>query len=85
MLGRRVFEQKKPSAKFSENPLKTGIIFLKIIIYPEFKIKIPIDVILIETLGVQPERDELCRQLLIQNGYIFDNKIAHNEIFVRKL
>jgi len=40
-----VFEQKKPTTKFSENPLKTGITFLKIIIYPEFKIKIPIDVI----------------------------------------
>jgi hypothetical protein len=40
-----VFEQKKPSTKFSENPLKTGITFLKVIIYPDFKIKIPIDVI----------------------------------------
>jgi len=40
-----VFEQKKPSTKFSQNASKTGIIFLKVIIYPEFKIKIPIDVI----------------------------------------
>jgi hypothetical protein len=40
-----VFEQKKPSTKFSQNASKTGITFLKVVIYPEFKIKIPIDVI----------------------------------------
>jgi FkbM family methyltransferase len=43
---------------------------------------IPIDVILIETLGVQPEKDELCRELLIKNNYKFLTKCAHNEIFV---
>ena len=43
---------------------------------------IPIDLILIETLGVQPEKDELCRQLLIRNNYIFMQSFKHNEIFV---
>lgn len=42
---------------------------------------IPIDVILIETLGVQPEQDELCRKLLIKNNYKFITKCFHNEIF----
>jgi FkbM family methyltransferase len=42
---------------------------------------IPIDVILIETLGVQPEKDELCREILIKNNYKFITKCAHNEIF----
>lgn len=40
-----VFEQKKTSTIFSENARLTGIKSLKVIIYPEFKIKIPIDVI----------------------------------------
>jgi FkbM family methyltransferase len=44
----------------------------------------PINVILIEMLGVQPEKDKLCRDLLINNGYIFDKKIAHNEVFTLK-
>ena len=43
---------------------------------------IPIDLILIETLGVQPDKDELCRQLLISNGYKFIQKFSHNEIFI---
>ena len=43
---------------------------------------IPIDVIIIETLGVQPERDEMCRKILINNGYKFDNSYKHNEIFI---
>ena len=42
---------------------------------------IPIDVILIETLGVQPEKDELCREILIKNNYKFITKYKHNEIF----
>jgi hypothetical protein len=40
-----VFETQKKSDIFSENALLTGIKSLKVIIYPEFKIKIPIDVI----------------------------------------
>ena len=43
---------------------------------------IPIDVILIETLGVQPEKEELCRQLLLNNNYKFITKYKLNEIFV---
>lgn len=42
---------------------------------------IPIDVILIETLGVDPEKDELCRKILIKNNYKFITKCSHNEIF----
>ncbi len=42
---------------------------------------IPIDIILIETLGVQPEKDELCRKILIQNNYKFITKYKHNEIY----
>ena len=43
---------------------------------------IPIDVILMETLGVDADKDELCRNILIQNGYRFLTKCAHNEVFV---
>ena len=42
---------------------------------------VPIDIILIETLGVQPEKDELCREILIKNNYKFITKYQHNEIF----
>ena len=44
---------------------------------------IPIDVILIETLGgSQTEKEELCRQLLFKNGYSFDTKFKHNEVYI---
>jgi FkbM family methyltransferase len=43
---------------------------------------IPIDVILIETLGVQPERDQLCREILLSNNYKFIQQFKHNEIYV---
>jgi len=43
---------------------------------------VPIDVILIEMLGVEADKEELCRKLLIEKGYKFDNKIAHNEVFI---
>ena len=42
---------------------------------------IPIDIILLETLGVQPEKDEQCRQVLMQNNYRFVTHHKHNEIF----
>ena len=42
---------------------------------------IQIDIILIETLGVQPEKDDLCREILIKNNYKFIQKYKHNEIF----
>jgi FkbM family methyltransferase len=42
---------------------------------------IPIDVVLIETLDVQPEKDHLCREILIKNNYRFITKCNHNEIF----
>ena len=43
---------------------------------------VPIDLILIEMLGIEPLKEELCRKLLIENGYKFDTKFAHNEIFI---
>lgn len=43
---------------------------------------IPIDVVLIETLGVQPDKDQLCRDLLIKNGYTFYKRCQHNEVFI---
>ena len=43
---------------------------------------IPIDLILIETLGVLPERDELCRNVLINNGYKLITSFQHNEIYI---
>jgi FkbM family methyltransferase len=42
---------------------------------------IPIDIILIETLGANNEKDELCRNLLIKNNYKFVCKCSHNEIY----
>lgn len=42
---------------------------------------IVIDIILLETLGVQPEKDEMCREILIKNNYKFITKWQHNEIF----
>ncbi len=43
---------------------------------------IPIDIILIEMLGVQPERDQLCRDILLNKGYKFHSNYKHNEIYV---
>jgi len=44
---------------------------------------IPIDLILIEMLGVQPEKDELCRKLLIDKGYTYSMGTTLSEIYVR--
>jgi FkbM family methyltransferase len=43
---------------------------------------IEIDIILIEMLGVEPEKEELCRQILIKNNYKFSTICAHNEIYI---
>jgi FkbM family methyltransferase len=43
---------------------------------------IPIDVILIKTLDAQLEKEELCRQILLNNNYKFITKYKLNEIFV---
>jgi FkbM family methyltransferase len=43
---------------------------------------IPIDVILIEMLGQDTEREEACRKILTDNGYKFDCTFKHNEVFV---
>lgn len=43
---------------------------------------IPIDVILIGTLGAQSERDQKCRDILLNNKYKFFSKIKHSEIYV---
>jgi FkbM family methyltransferase len=46
---------------------------------------IPIDIIMIETLGEsQSEKEELCHKLLIENDYVFHTKFKHNEIFILK-
>lgn len=42
---------------------------------------VPIDIILIETLGVQPDREELCRKILIDNNYKYVTSFNHNEIY----
>ena len=41
---------------------------------------IPVHVFLVETLGISD--DEPVRRLLSENGYIFDGKCAHNELWV---
>jgi FkbM family methyltransferase len=44
---------------------------------------VPIDVILIETLGgSQTEKEEECRKILCNNNYRFLSKFKHNEIFI---
>lgn len=43
---------------------------------------IPIDVILIEMLGLNQEKEESCREILINNNYKLLTKYQHNEIFV---
>ena len=44
---------------------------------------VPIDIILIETLGgSQTERDQQCREILLNNGYRFDAKYKHNEVYI---
>ncbi len=44
--------------------------------------KIPIDVILIEMLSFQEEKNELCRNILIKNNYSLLYRYKHNEIYV---
>lgn len=43
---------------------------------------IPIDLILIEILDQDEEKEKLCRKILIENGYKFVTKCKHNEIFI---
>ena len=43
---------------------------------------VPIHVILIEMLGVQPEKDEKCRQLLLGKNYDFYSSYKLNEIYI---
>jgi len=42
---------------------------------------VPIHIILIETLGVQPEKDDSCRRILKKNNYKFLTKWKHNEVY----
>jgi FkbM family methyltransferase len=44
---------------------------------------IPIDVILIESLGVI-EKDKQCEEILVRNGYLFDMEYKHNKIFIKE-
>lgn len=43
---------------------------------------IPIDLILIEILGVDKIKEDLCREILHKNNYIFMETFQHNEIYV---
>jgi FkbM family methyltransferase len=45
---------------------------------------VPIDVILIELLQTDKERDEKCRKILQENGYVFDKRFGRNEVFLLK-
>ena len=82
----------KPKS-FTEIIKSTGVIHIDLLsldvegheleVLMSWDFSIPIDVILIETLGgSQCEKEELCRQLLIKNGYRFDVKYKHNEVFI---
>jgi hypothetical protein len=42
---------------------------------------IPIDIILIEMLAVEPNKDQLCRDILIKNNYQFISICGCNEIY----
>ena len=42
---------------------------------------IPIYTICIEMDGANPEKDERCRQILLERGFVFDRKIAGNEFW----
>jgi FkbM family methyltransferase len=42
---------------------------------------IPIDIILIEMLAVEPDKDQLCRDILIKNNYQFISICGCNEIY----
>jgi len=42
---------------------------------------IPIDIILIEMLGDETEKEAKCREILKQNEYIMKEKLHYNEIF----
>jgi FkbM family methyltransferase len=46
---------------------------------------VPIYVILIETLGVQPEKDEMCRKILKEHNYLLFTTFKDNEIYVLNL
>ncbi len=45
---------------------------------------VPIDIILIEMLDTNKEKNEMCRQILVKNNYVFYSVCSHNEIFVLK-
>lgn len=42
---------------------------------------IPIDIILMETLEFNEQKNQMCRDILITNNYSFIKKCHHNEIF----
>ena len=82
----------KPKS-FTEIIKSTGVIHIDLLsldvegheleVLMSWDFSIPIDVILIETLGgSQCEKEEECRKLLIKNGYKFDTKFKHNEVFI---
>jgi FkbM family methyltransferase len=42
---------------------------------------VPINVILIEMLGVNPDKEDKCRSILIDHNYQFFSHCAHNEVY----
>jgi FkbM family methyltransferase len=47
-----------------------------------YDFSVPIDVILIEMLDSNKEKNDLCRELLLKNNYSFYSICAHNEVYV---
>jgi FkbM family methyltransferase len=45
---------------------------------------VPINVILIEMLGEVKEKEDECRKILINNGYVLYSIVAHNEVYILK-
>jgi FkbM family methyltransferase len=44
---------------------------------------VPIDLVMIEMLKDQTEKNEACRQLLLSHDYGFHSRYKHNEIFIQ--
>jgi hypothetical protein len=45
---------------------------------------VPIDLVMIEMLQDQTEKNEQCRQILLSHNYGFHSRHKHNEIFIQR-